>query len=140
MTLETLETMIKTNMNTDQNKQYAFGWQLDDLLIDKKSFQVDDLITSVEACQEVKLSHNELFLLVKYFFHLNQGKYGSVEFLKDTKTMRSEMSHNKTKITINDALLHNPKYKFEKEYVGTFNLNFARERRNRFFCVRAPVN
>jgi uncharacterized protein len=27
MTLETLETMIKSYMNTDQNKQYAFGWQ-----------------------------------------------------------------------------------------------------------------
>ncbi len=27
MTVETLETMIKTYMNTDQNRQYAFGWQ-----------------------------------------------------------------------------------------------------------------
>ena len=27
MSNETLETMIKTYMNTDQNKQYAFGWQ-----------------------------------------------------------------------------------------------------------------
>jgi len=27
MNLETLEIMIKSYMNTDQNKQYAFGWQ-----------------------------------------------------------------------------------------------------------------
>ena len=27
MTLETLENMIKSYMSTDQNKQYAFGWQ-----------------------------------------------------------------------------------------------------------------
>ena len=27
MSDDTLEIMIKTYMNTDQNKQYAFGWQ-----------------------------------------------------------------------------------------------------------------
>ncbi|GAG93334.1 unnamed protein product, partial [marine sediment metagenome] len=27
MSDETLEIMIKSYMNTDQNKQYSFGWQ-----------------------------------------------------------------------------------------------------------------
>ncbi|MFX1448813.1 MAG: DEAD/DEAH box helicase, partial [Promethearchaeota archaeon] len=114
--------------------------QLDDLLIDKKSFQIDDLITSVEACQEVKLSHNELFLLVKYFFDLYQNKYGSLHFLKDKEDQIPEMLSNKIKITINNALLDNPKYKFGKEYIGTFELNLAREREEiDFFALGHPL-
>ncbi len=49
--------------------------QLDDLLIDKKSFQMDGLFAALASCREVKLSHNELFLLINYFFNLNDCKY-----------------------------------------------------------------
>jgi hypothetical protein len=114
--------------------------QLDDLLIDKKSFQIDDLITTVDACQEVKLTHNELFLLVNYFFNLRHNKYGSVEILKDSKALQPEVIHNNTKITINDALISNPKYKFAEEYIGTFDLNLAREREEiDFFALGHPA-
>jgi len=127
-------------VDVEVKKAKEIEMQLDDLLIDKKSFQIDDLITSVNACQEVKLTHNELFLLVKHFFDLYQDKYGIVENLKDNKSKASEMLRTKTKITINDALLKNPKYKLAKEYVGTFDLNFAREREEiDFFALGHPL-
>ncbi len=127
-------------VDIEVKKAKEIEMQLDDLLIDKKSFQIDDLITSVDACQEVKLSHNELFLLVKHFFDLYQGKYGSVEFIEDSKTFHPDMLNHKTKITIDDALLNNPKYKFAKEYVGTFDLNFAREKEEiDFFALGHPL-
>ena len=93
-----------------------------------------------KACQEVKLSHNELFLLVRYFFDLYRGKYGTVDFYKDTALLDSEMLRNKTKITINDILLKNPKYSLVKEYVGTFDLDVAREREEiDFFALGHPL-
>ncbi|MBY8988284.1 MAG: DEAD/DEAH box helicase family protein [Candidatus Lokiarchaeota archaeon] len=127
-------------VDLEVRKAKEIEMQLDDLLIDKKSFQIDDLITSVEACQEVKLTHNELFLLVKYFFDLYRGKYGIVDFLKDNNIEASEMLRDQTKITINNILLKNPKYGLVKEYVGTFDLNIAREREEiDFFALGHPL-
>jgi superfamily II DNA or RNA helicase len=127
-------------VDLEVQKAKEIEMQLDDLLIDKKSFQIDDLITSVEACQEVKLSHNELLLLVKYFFDLYRGKYGIIDFHKDSDITAPEISRNKTKITINDILLKNPKYKLVKEYVGTFDLDVAREREEiDFFALGHPL-
>ncbi len=114
--------------------------QLDDLLIDKKSFRIDDLITSWTTCKEVRLSHNELFLLTKYFFNLNHNKFGFVDVLKEEGIKASEKIGLETKITVNDVLLKNPRYKFSKEYVGTFNLNLAREREEiDFFALGHPL-
>ncbi|MCK4384253.1 MAG: SWF/SNF helicase family protein, partial [Candidatus Lokiarchaeota archaeon] len=42
-------------VDIEVRKAKEIEMQLDDLLIDKKSFQIDDLITSVNTCQEVKL-------------------------------------------------------------------------------------
>ena len=127
-------------VDIEVKKAKEIEMQLDDLLIDKKSFQIDDLITSDQACQEVKLSHNELFLLVKYFFDLYAGKYGSIEFLKGNGTQVHEKLENKTKITINDLLLKNPKYKLKKEYIGTFDLSYAREMEEiDFFALGHPL-
>ncbi len=127
-------------VDIEVKKAKEIEMQLDDLLIDKKSFQIDDLITAVNACQEVKLSHNELFLLVKNFFDLYQNKYGFVDFLKDDDIKAPEMLRNKTKITINDPLLKDSRYKFAEEYFGTFDLNFAREREEiDFFALGHPL-
>jgi hypothetical protein len=127
-------------VDIEVKKAKEIEMQLDDLLIDKKSFQIDDLITSVEACQEVKLSHNELFLLVKYFFDLYHSKYGFIELLKESGNQIPKMLRNETKITIHDTLLKNPKYRLEKEYAGTFDLNLAREREEiDFFALGHPL-
>jgi len=127
-------------VDLEVKKAKEIEMQLDDLLIDKKSFQIDDLITSVEACQEVKLSHNELFLLVKYFFDLYHSKYGFIELLKESGNQIPKMLRNETKITIHDTLLKNPKYRLEKEYAGTFDLDLAREREEiDFFALGHPL-
>ena len=127
-------------VDIEVKKAKEIEMQLDDLLIDKKSFQIDDLITSVEACQEVKLNHNELFLLVNYFFDLYGGKYGFVDLLKKSSVNAPKMLKNEAKITINDPLLKNPKYKFEKKYSGTFDLDLAREREEiDFFALGHPL-
>jgi len=110
--------------------------RLDDLLIDKKSFRLDDLITSLEACEEVKLTHNELFLLMKCFFDLNNHAYGYLE----TSANHSSKSEIYTKIQLNEILLKNPNLKLSKEYIGTFNLDFAREREEiDFFALGHPL-
>ncbi|NVM18715.1 MAG: DEAD/DEAH box helicase family protein [Candidatus Lokiarchaeota archaeon] len=127
-------------VDIEVKKAKEIEMQLDDLLIDKKSFQIDDLITSVEACQEVKLSHNELFLLINYFFDLYPGKYGFVDNLKESNKNAPKILKNETKITINDPLLKNPKYRLEKEYLGTFDLDLAREREEiDFFALGHPL-
>ncbi|MFX1417890.1 MAG: SNF2-related protein [Promethearchaeota archaeon] len=107
--------------------------QLDDLMIDKRSFQMEGLITSLASCIDVKLSHNELYLLIKEFFKLDNQRYGS---LKDIK-YNSEFL---TKIKIEDILLEIPHYKFINEYHGTFNLDLARKKEEvEFFALGHPL-
>jgi len=114
--------------------------QLDDLLIDKKSFQMDGLITSLASCEEVKLSHNELFLLIKYFFNLEHHKYGHLKILgrEENKDINGKLPL--VKIIPNDILLKNLYYQFSKENVGTFNLELAREKEEiEFFALGHPL-
>ena len=127
-------------MDIEVKKVKEIEMQLDDLLIDKKSFHMDDLITSIEACEEVKLSHNELFLLVKNFFDSHKDIYGTMQILKEIESSNSEIISSKAKVTLSDMLLNNPKYKFTKEYEGTFDLELAREREEiDFFALGHPL-
>lgn len=123
-------------LDTEVKKAKEIEMQLDDLMIDKKSFKVDDLITSVAACEEVKLSHNELFLLINYFFNLEDNRYGSVIINKDDLQIKNEV-----KIQLSAELLKNPKYRFKKDnYSGTFDLELAREREEiDFFALGHPL-
>ncbi len=108
--------------------------QLDDLMIDKKSFQVDDLVTSRDSCEEVKLSHNELYLLIKYFFNLEEGKYGFFIPEKEN-TVNSEVT-----IKISEELRNNERLRLFEEYSGTFGLNLAREMEEiDFFALGHPL-
>ncbi len=113
--------------------------QLDDLMIDKKSFQMDGLITSL-ACDDVKLSHNELYLLVNYFFNLENNKYGKIHILQNNYEKNKTTTKFQAKILINDVLLKNPNYLLPKEYIGTFNLELAREKEALdFFALGHPL-
>ncbi len=102
--------------------------QLDDLLIDKKSFQVDDLITSIAACEEVKLSHNELFLLMRYFFALDNHKYGNIILSQDCENQIKSRVNCELEIELNEKLLKNLSFNLNRIYKGTFGLDLARER------------
>ncbi|MFX0148177.1 MAG: SNF2-related protein [Candidatus Hodarchaeota archaeon] len=115
--------------NLDEQFQRAkeIEIQFEDLLIDKKSFQVDDLITS---CEDVKLTHNELYLLMKHFFELRNNFYGYLESFEDTFI----------KIKLKDSLLIYPNFSLSEEYNGTFDLDFAREREDiDFFALGHPL-
>jgi hypothetical protein len=114
--------------------------QLDDLMIDRRSFQMDNLISSLASCIDVKLTHNELYLLVKNFFDLSNNKYGTLEFLEEPIEDNRNLNHPLTKIKINKEILSSHKYTTQNEYIGTFNLEFAKEREEYdFFALGHPL-
>ncbi|MBY9020645.1 MAG: DEAD/DEAH box helicase family protein [Candidatus Lokiarchaeota archaeon] len=111
--------------------------QLDDLLIDKKSFKMDDLITSLDACREVKLTHNELYLFANGFFELNDNKYGSLNILEEST---HENTGFQTEIKLSDDFYENHDYKLLKNYFGTFNLELAKVKEEiDFFALGHPL-
>ncbi|MFW9936380.1 MAG: helicase-related protein [Candidatus Thorarchaeota archaeon] len=114
--------------------------QLDDLMIDKKSFQMDDLIFSIASCHDVKLSHNELFLLMKYFFNLNNQEYGVLKNLNHDKSNFQNNIISPIKIQIYETLQKKLGFTLPKEFSGTFDLNLAREREEiDFFALGHPL-
>ncbi|MFW9875431.1 MAG: helicase-related protein, partial [Candidatus Thorarchaeota archaeon] len=114
--------------------------QLDDLMIDKKSFQMGGLLSSLASCIDVKLTNNELFLLMNYFLNLDHNKYGYIKEIKTDVIQKKKLNNDMLKITISDILLKNPKYRLSNEYSGTFNLELAREREEfDFFALGHPL-
>ena len=114
--------------------------QLDDLMIDKKSFQMEGLISSLASCIDIKLTHNELYLLIKQFFNLNNQIYGVFKDVQDVSFEIIDGFNIKSKIILNNFLLKNPKYKFLSEYYGTFNLDLARNKEEiDFFALGHPL-
>jgi len=114
--------------------------QLDDLLIDKKSFQVDDLITSIAACEEVKLTHNELFLLVKYCFELKHHNFGNFLISDDCDSQSEDNVNCEVSLKIQNEFLERSRHKLSKDYYGTFGLELAREREEiDFFALGHPL-
>ena len=102
--------------------------QLDDLMIDKKSFQMEGLITSLASCIDVKLTHNELYLLIKSFFDLNNQIYGNLEDIRNSLEKDKDDYYFISKITLENILLEHSKYNLLNEYYGTFNLELARKK------------
>jgi len=114
--------------------------QLDDLMIDKKSFQMEGLITSLASCVDVKLTHNELYLLMKLFFDNHDHLYGILKDIQDINEYISQDYYFPSKVFLKDILLKNPKYKFQNEYLGTFNLDLARKQEQiDFFALGHPL-
>ncbi|MFX1524529.1 MAG: DEAD/DEAH box helicase [Promethearchaeota archaeon] len=114
--------------------------QLDDLMIDKRSFQMDNLISSLASCIDVKLTHNELYLLVKNFFDLSNNKYGTLESLEEGIEHNETLNHPLSKIKINKKFLSPHKFTTPDEYIGTFDLEFAKEREEYdFFALGHPL-
>ncbi len=127
-------------LDEEIQKAKEIEMQLDDLMIDKKSFQMEGLITSLASCIDVKLSHNELFLLMKYFFNLDNNKYGYLKFNEeDTEKVKDDFELQ-SKIKLKDILLKNLNYKFLREYLGTFSLELARKKEEiDFFALGHPL-
>lgn len=118
-------------LDEEIQKAKEIEMQLDDLMIDKKSFQMEGLVTSLSSCVDVKLSHDELFLLMQYFFNLNNNKYG---YLKISE------KDSEIKIILSEILARNAKYNLLKDYFGTFNLEYARKKEEiDFFALGHPL-
>jgi SNF2 family DNA or RNA helicase len=114
--------------------------QLDDLMIDRRSFQMESLISSLASCIDVKLTHNELYLLITYFFNLNNHKYGTVENFEDKIDTERKINQFISKITINNELLRINQFVLLNEYSGIFDVEFAREREQfDFFALGHPL-
>jgi len=127
-------------LDEEIQKAKEIEMQLDDLMIDKKSFQMESLISSLASCIDVKLTHNELYLLITYFLNLNSNKYGILENLKEKVDGSRIINHFLSKILLNEELLKGHKYKLLNEYIGTFNLDFARKREEfDFFALGHPL-
>ncbi|MFX0187841.1 MAG: DEAD/DEAH box helicase [Candidatus Hodarchaeota archaeon] len=121
------------NLEKQIQKAKEIEMQLDDLMIDKKSFQIDGLISSFAVCNDVKLSHTELFHLINYFFNLKDQRFGYIENIKENNEFI-------TKISINSSLLHYPKLQLSREYYGTFSLDLARNKEEiDFFALGHPL-
>ncbi len=127
-------------LDDEIRKAKEIEMQLDDLMIDKRSFQMEGLVSSLASCIEVKLTHNELYLLMKTFFNLNNKKYGILEDIQDIQERITPDFGFQSKIKLKDALSNNFKYKFKVEYTGTFNLELARKREEiEFFALGHPL-
>jgi len=114
--------------------------QLDDLMIDKRSFQMESLTSSLASCIDVKLTHKDLSLLISYFFNLNNSKYGIIEKFEEKIEEKGLINQFISKIKIQKNLLKTNKYSLKDEYVGTFDLDFAREREEfDFFALGHPL-
>jgi len=125
-------------LDIEVKKANEMEMQLDDLLIDKKSFKMDDLVTSLDACRDVKLTHNELYLLIKGFFELNDNKYGSVNILEEGLYENTGVQTN-IKLS-NDFFYEIQDNKLLKNYSGTFNLDLAKEKEEiDFFALGHPL-
>ncbi|MFX1344068.1 MAG: SNF2-related protein [Promethearchaeota archaeon] len=127
-------------LDEEIKKAKEIEMQLDDLMIDKKSFQMEGLISSLASCIDVKLTHNELFLLMNYFLNLENNRYGFMENIKTDLVKTEELDNVMTKIKVSDIILKNLRYRLLDEYIGTFNLEFAREREEiDFFALGHPL-
>ncbi len=118
---------LNRSLDEEIKKAKEIEMQLDDLLIDKKSFQMDGLITNL-GCEEVKLSHNELYLFSRYFFNLKSNFYGSMAkiLLPNSKTMEN---HNHiSEIALSSNFVSKTRERLQNTYRGTFSLDMAREK------------
>ncbi|MBY9006088.1 MAG: DEAD/DEAH box helicase family protein [Candidatus Lokiarchaeota archaeon] len=111
--------------------------QFDDFMIDKKSFQIKDLLSFISSCEDIQLSHNELFYFITYFFNL-EDNYGSI--INTPLFYKKEEISNYSKIILEKAILNFLHQKLLKEYNGTFNLEIARNREEiDFFALGHPL-
>ncbi|MFX0008467.1 MAG: SNF2-related protein [Candidatus Hermodarchaeota archaeon] len=126
-------------LDEEIRKAKEIEMQLDDLMIDKKSFQMEGLITSLASCVDVKLTYNELYLLMKLFFENEENLYGKLIKIQEIEEEDIQDYYFPSKIVLKDTLLKNPKYQFQNKYTGTFNLDLARKKEEiDFFALGHP--
>ncbi|MHA1688496.1 MAG: SNF2-related protein [Promethearchaeota archaeon] len=134
--------LFEFNRELEQHvkKVQELEMKLDDLLIDKKSFQMDGLLTSLATCGDVKLTYDELFLLIDSFFNLDEGKYGLLRNEEVKEDLEVENKSIINRITLRKPFLEFLDNGLLESYTGTFNLDLARKREDLdFFALGHPL-
>ncbi|MBY8991354.1 MAG: DEAD/DEAH box helicase family protein [Candidatus Lokiarchaeota archaeon] len=127
-------------LDDEIKKAKEIEMQLDDLMIDKKSFQMEGLIGSLASCVDVKLTHNELYFLINYFLSLFNNKYGFIKNIKSDLVQEKLQETILSKIKLTDSFLRKTRFNLSNEYTGTFDLEFAKEREEiDFFALGHPL-
>jgi SNF2 family DNA or RNA helicase len=139
------EQISEFNRNVEDKVKKAeeMQLQLDDLLIDEKSFQMDSLVNYNSPNNEI-LNNNDLFNFIFQFFSLANNKYGKISIIKDSNENQKEKKKNESnkiiKIALSNTFLNKIKQNLQREYIGTFSSNLAREREEiNFFALGHPL-
>jgi SNF2 family DNA or RNA helicase len=127
------------NLDLEVKKAKEIEMNLDDLLIDKKSFQYEGLISNL-SCNDVKLSNSELFHFMKDFFNLDNHKYGSFKKKEYNESKKNKYQEREVIINPSGELQQTIKRNFKEKYHGTFDLDIAREKEEiNFFALGHPI-
>ncbi|MBD3211691.1 MAG: hypothetical protein GF311_03710, partial [Candidatus Lokiarchaeota archaeon] len=127
------------NVESEIKKAKEMEMQLDDMLIDKKSFQVKNILVP-NSCRDVKLGHNELFDFISDFFSLQNPSYGNLKTQKKLKDDSKNEDSEIVEIELNKVYLNNRNISLAKKYIGTFDLELARKREDiDFFALGHPL-
>ncbi|MGQ4873960.1 MAG: SNF2-related protein, partial [Promethearchaeia archaeon] len=113
--------------------------QLDDMLLDKKSFQSTAWLDTLSSEADLKISHDELFILVKEFFENTQNIHGSFNIINNGD---KNAQYIEVKIEINQTspLMQNKNKLTKSTFIGTFDLDLARIKENlEFFALGHPL-
>jgi len=113
--------------------------KLDDLMIDKKSFQMDKLIKYRSNDQKI-FTNDVLHAFISRFFDLH-NTYGKISEIKNSDENIDNLEESLLiKIEINEEFLNKIKHSLKKKYIGTFNLNVAKFREDiDFFALGHPL-
>ncbi|MFO7798103.1 MAG: SNF2-related protein, partial [Promethearchaeia archaeon] len=127
------------NLDDQIKKANEMEMQLDDLLIDKKSFQMDAFMNYL-SCEDVKLTHNELYHLIDAFFSLENGKYGELSILNHSNITKKDDIKYLTKISLSNFFLKKSRKFLDQQYEGTFDLELAKAKEEKdFFALGHPM-
>ncbi|MEJ2278765.1 MAG: helicase-related protein [Candidatus Lokiarchaeota archaeon] len=130
------------NLDSEIKKAKEIEIHLDDLLIDKKSFQFEGLVSNLN-CEDIKLTSNKLSIFMKEFLQIENQKYGTLTKLEksnDEKSIENEKYDDEFLIELSRNFLRINKSNVKEKYHGTFDLTIAREKEEiDFFALGHPV-
>ncbi|TXT66326.1 MAG: putative Helicase domain-containing protein [Promethearchaeota archaeon] len=142
-TLDTYKTdqisQFNRNLENKAKKAKEMQLKLDDLLIDKKSFQRNPRLEEITQPYNI-LTDEMLYNFIRTFFASN-SEFGAICKIKATqKEGNNGASIELVQIEVNKTLSSKINGTLDKEYIGTFNLEIARAMEEiDFFALGHPL-
>ena len=135
------EKINKFNREVEEKlkKTEEMELKLDDLLIDKKSFQASSLM-NYELYDQIKLQHDELYNFISAFFSLKKNEFGNIKKIEESPRYPGLDGDYLIKIKLTKQFLDRVKAPFQDQYIGTFDLELARKMEEvDFFALGHPL-